>query len=315
MKRRPAAGEEIFLTEAYSGIMLRGGVWVQKCVKSWAGIGNPRPGEWKEHCWYEYHTIPPSRYGSGDRGEEESGCTKYEMCHYDGGSGTSGGGSSPTIPLHANLNKLFKGVVNLANCDIDKLNRAYEEMRRECFYEYIDNYLSANNVRLGKISIGNTSGQAAIDENGNLSFYDYNEITAENLKHEWIHLFQRQYHHLTSFGNKAGMMEFELALAQDILFFIEIQGDWPNHAHSWAAWKTKQEKYQKEYMNWLKEITTDGRGYPTAIDNIKFQYFSEVFGEISRSYHTNKGYVYGNHAYSSSAIQALFNQAKKHCNK
>lgn len=111
------------------------------------------------------------------------------------------------------------------------------------------------------------------------------------------------------------MMEFELALAQDILFFIEIQGDWPNHAHSWAAWKTGKEDYKDHYMNWLKEITTDGRGYPTAIDNIKFQYFSEVFGEISRSYHTNKGYVYGNHAYSSSAIQALFNQAKKHCNK
>ncbi len=301
LNRRPQSG---IIFRIDSGVTTRQGwFWRRKCVQYWAGGDvEPKPYEWKQHCWWLF---------DGGHGGYPDPDDDVMVGH--GNIPIPPGDFDPS--LDTEIQKLFKGKCNLNHEDIKKLNKAYEEMRQECFYEYIDNYLKKNNVRLGNISKGNTFGQASIDEKGNLRFYDSGEIIAENLKHEWIHLFQRQYHHMTSFGNKAGMMEFELALAQDILFFVEIQGNWLEHAHSWAAWSMEYEKYQKEYMNWLKEMTADGRHYPTAIDNIRFNFFSSVFGEVSISYNRSRGYVYGNNAYTSSAIQTLFKQAKKHCNK
>ena len=189
-------------------------------------------------------------------------------------------------------------------------------MRQKCFYEFIDNYLAKNNVQLNNINIDpNYGGQAGVSSTGNLTFWNSDEINSHNLSHEWIHLFQKQYNSMSSFGDKRGMMEFELALTQDILKFIEIGGKWKTTAYSWACWGGRNEKYRDEYMTWLMNITQDGKSYPSAIDNNKFQYFSHSFGEVSISYSTNRGYTYGNISYNSSAIQSLFNQAKNHCNK
>lgn len=68
-------------------------------------------------------------------------------------------------------------------------------------------------------------------------------------------------------------------------------------------------------MQWLLTITSKGARFPTAIDNAKFQCFSRAFGEVSISYNTDRGYTYGSGNYTSSAIQALFIQAKSFCNK
>lgn len=69
------------------------------------------------------------------------------------------------------------------------------------------------------------------------------------MKHEWIHIFQKTFLNISSFGDMAGMVEFEVALVQDILKFIEIGGNWKTTAHSWAVWKMSNENYKDDYMD------------------------------------------------------------------
>ncbi len=96
---------------------------------------------------------------------------------------------------------------------------------------------------------------------------------------------------MTSFGDKGGMMEFEVALTQDILKFIEIRGKTETVTHTWACYTTSKYKYENEYKykSWLNEITNKGTSYPVMINNNRFQYFSRAFGEVSISYNTNRG--------------------------
>ncbi len=237
--------------------------------------------------------------------------------YFNGGGG--GGGNPPPAgsELNSNLKKLFKGENNLSNEDTDRLNEAYEDMRENCFYETIDNYLMQNGVQLNNINMNpNYGGQAGINNLGDLTFWNSENINSENLSHEWIHLFQKEYYNMTLFGDKAGMMEFEVALIQDILMFIEVGGN-TNLAplYSWACISMKIPDYEKQYLGWLKNLTNNGTSYPSTIDTNNFLFFSNVFGDVSISYNKNKGYIYGNAAYGTSAIQALFNQANRHCNK
>jgi hypothetical protein len=276
-------------------------------------------------------SIPPtgglSSSSGGGGGSGSSGSS--------GNSSASSGGSSTgntlpeggidilpnpveRIPLHKDLKALFKGVCRIIDPDMDKLNKAYEEMREDCFYNNIDVYIRENGMSLKNIIIDPTMfGDASINSDGNLKFRNSIYITAENLKHEWIHLFQKHYHSLTAFGDKAGMMEFELALAQDILHFVKYKGkvsEGDGAFHIWACSKTGDDEDRKNYIDWLSDITAEGKAYPSAIDNEKFQDFSTAFGRVSISYNPDRGYVYGSNAtYPPSAIQALFQLAKKNC--
>lgn len=215
------------------------------------------------------------------------------------------------------MKSLFKGIHLLNDDETKKLNEAYLEMINECFYEYIDNYFKINNMKLRDILIAEPGwmGQAGINDLGDLKFADISQITVDNLKHEWIHLYQKQFHSMTTFGDKRGMMEFELALIQDILKFIEIKGEWKNTAYSWACSSQKHDKYRLEYMEWLIDLTDNGKRFPIAIENKMFQYFSIAFGEVSISYNTNRGYIYNNGNYMSISIQSLFIQAESFCSK
>ncbi len=65
-----------------------------------------------------------------------------------GGGGGGGYNPPPSTKLNSNLKTLFKGKNNLSNEDTEKLNKAHEEMGKNCFYEFIDNYLVRNNVQL-----------------------------------------------------------------------------------------------------------------------------------------------------------------------
>lgn len=235
--------------------------------------------------------------------------------YFNGGGG--GGGNPPPAgsELNSNLKKLFKGENNLSNEDTDKLNEAYEDMRENCFYETIDNYLMQNGVQLNNINMNpNYGGQAGINNHGDLTFWNSANINSENLSHEWIHLFQKEYHNMTLFGDNVGMMEFEVALIQDILIFIEVGGKW-KIPYAWACFSMGKDEYQEAYIAWLKAMTNNGTSYPSTIDINNFLFFSNVFGDVSIPYNKNRGYIYGNATYGTSAIQELFNLANQNCNK
>jgi len=52
-------------------------------------------------------------------------------------------------------------------------------MLKECFYGAVDNNLFDHYVKLNSISYGSV-GQVSIDSNGNLKFYNSNEINSWN---------------------------------------------------------------------------------------------------------------------------------------
>lgn len=189
-------------------------------------------------------------------------------------------------------------------------------MRETCFYECIDNYLLMNNVRLRNIELRDWLGQVGISVEGDLCFFSSNDITAENLKHEWIHIFQKIHHKMDkSYGNKVGMMEFEVALVQDILYYIDIKGKSDRfYSRTWSCWNYFEEDYKEQYMKWLEEMTRKGEIYPEEIDKDKFMDFSNIFGDISISYNRERGYKYGKDmGYEPSAIRELFRMAKEYC--
>ncbi len=310
LKKRPVSGSR-FETEAE----LSTRAWTEKyhCTQGFAGF--EINGEYLEvstgwHCWssMQYLMANYDDFSGGGGGGSGS------FAPSPGGGGGGGGGYSPppATQLNSNLKTLFKGKNNLSNEDTKKLNKAYEEMRQNCFYEFIDNYLMRNNVQLNNINIDPSySGQAGVSSTGNLTFWNSDEINSHNLSHEWIHLFQRQYNSMSSFGDKRGMMEFELALTQDILNFIET-GDFAKFS-SWSNQSNLSIKEQEDYQKWVKMLTLNGTHYPSTIDNIRYQELSKIFGEYSIGYNANRGYIYGTNIYKSTAIQSLFNQAKLHC--
>lgn len=253
-----------------------------------------------------------------DDGSRDGGGVYIDNSGGGGSNNNNNNNRPPRVSLDPRLKELFKGEHDLDTEYIEKLNYAFNKMKKECFYDYIDYYLRQNNVQLRNIYIAEPGwyGQAAITSSDDLKFADISQITAYNLKHEWIHLYQKQFHNINRFGKNLGMVEFELALIQDILKFIEIRGDWENTAYSWACTTTTNYKHQQAYMDWLLDLTNNGTAYPTTIKDEKFQEFSEAFGDVSISYNTSRGYTYGDKSsYKPSAIQSLFSRAKSYCNK
>lgn len=210
---------------------------------------------------------------------------------------------------------MFKRGTTLNKEEKEKLEDAYKKMRDECIYEYIDNYLQSQNVSLGSIYIAPPGwmGLAGVTNSGDLKFADSDEITPEALKHEWFHLFQMEYHGMSSF-EELGMMEWEQALFQDILVFIEVKGKRDPEDHIWACASMSKGNYREEYLDWLSTLTNKGKSFPNKIDNSNFEHFAEVFGDVSISYNVRNGYNYSNTSYTTSAIQSAFVAAQKYCN-
>ncbi|HKL71449.1 MAG TPA: hypothetical protein VJ855_02240 [Marinilabiliaceae bacterium] len=209
---------------------------------------------------------------------------------------------------------MFKRGTTLNKEEKEKLEDAYKKMRDECIYEYIDNYLQSQNVSLGSIYIAPPGwmGLAGVTNSGDLKFADSNEITVEALKHEWFHLYQKEYHSLSSYTER-GMMEWEQAFFQDILIYIEIGGNRNGITYGWACFEIGNTSYEKDYLDWLSTLTNKGTTFPTNIDNSNFEHFADVFGDVSRSYNKSRGYNYSNTNYKPTAIQSIFAGAEKHC--
>jgi len=139
-----------------------------------------------------------------------------------------------------------------------------------------------------------------------------NEITAEALKHEWFHLYQKEYHSLSSY-TEPGMMEWEQALFRDILMYIKAGGNTESIAYNWACSRTGKEGYRIEYLDWLSTLTNKGTTFPNNIDNSNFEHYADVFGDVSITYNKSRGYNYSNTNYKPTAIQSIFAGAEKHC--
>lgn len=285
---------------------------IERCWDVYTGYIDKETG--KEHLTFSYRMCSTQiilTMVSAIAIHDEHGGS-YE---WNSGGGGGGGSSISPITIKASLRKLFKGECILDDEGIKKLNKEYDKMKENCFYNFIDNYLKENKIQLKNISYG-SGGQASVSNIGNLRFGSNADITAENLSHEWIHLYQMQYHKLLNTDMKSirGMMEFELAFIQDILALIENKGDDKSIARFWAG-EGRGEITKLEYIGWLKKITHNGTQYPTSIEHLTFLNYSKEFGEGSISYNVEKGYIYGNAAYRAYAAQALFRQAKEHCNK
>lgn len=257
-----------------------------------------------------------------DTEEEDDDCNDPCLCYGDCDEEPSDSSNPPTTDnnpkpkenLWQRILNLFKKGSRLNANDQKKLEDAYKKMREECIYEYIDNYLQSQNVSLGSIYIADPGwmGQAAVTNSGDLKFADSNEITAEALKHEWFHLYQKEYHSLSSY-TEPGMMEWEQAFFQDILMYIKIGGNRNGITYSWACFEIGNTSYEKDYLDWLSTLTNKGTTFPTNIDNSNFEHFADVFGDVSRSYNKSRGYNYSNTNYKPTAIQSIFAGAEKHC--
>ncbi len=158
---------------------------------------------------------------------------------------------------------------------------------------------------------------AGVSNKGNLMFNTRGDIQAQNLKHEWIHLTQYQKHNRfnKNIDDIQGMMEWEVALVQDILYFVEIKGKADEVAHHWAAVGSGEElePYREEYFTWLRKMTNNGTSYPHNIDDISFMDFSKIFGATSREYPASSAYIYGTPNYRPYALEELFRQANENC--
>ncbi|GEM_PF-1910479 len=279
-------------------------------------IGSEYNGKYEEvgvnwHCWdtwvYEQKQC--------DHLDDNDGSGSGPMPGGGGGGGgylppDSGDGYTPpskVTPLSPTLKALFKGVNSLTDADTENLNKAVEEMLQKCFYETINNYLLQNNVQLRDIRINpDYQGQAGVNNLGDLTFRSSDEINTEQLSHEWIHLYQKARNNMTTFGDKRGMMEFEVALVQDIKNFVEF--DSFEKFSTWSNQISLSREDQFKYQNWIQRITNNGADYPREIDNSTFQEMSLLFGKYNSAYSPDRGYIYGSNIYDTSTIRILFIQ-------
>lgn len=213
--------------------------------------------------------------------------------------------------LQSTLRTLFpNGVTNLSAGDITNLNNAFNEMNKKCIYSFINDQLVSNNVTLGSIMI--EFGEAArVTSLGNLKFCYSSDITAESLEHEWIHLYQRFISKVDLFNTaNKGMCEFERQLMGDIKEFVRIAGiESFSYNYNWACYNMGNDDHKIEYITWLNQLTSNGTSYPSSIDDVKFRYFANIFGDVFLAYNKSKGYDYTNPAYRPVSASQLFS----HC--
>lgn len=160
---------------------------------------------------------------------------------------------------------------------------------------------------------GSSLAQASLDEKGNLNFYGEENITAVNLAHEWIHMYQIAFNHEHAPLDKeyAGMMEFELAVVQDILVFANNPDQLYNRdqtsVHSTCSWASTvpikvRETIQSLNEAWLNKMFKEG--FPSHVNLNLFLTHSMLFGQYHPTY-TNEVYKYGDKSYGVESINHL----------
>ena len=209
---------------------------------------------------------------------------------------------------------------------------------QNCYIDAIYNYLSGENYNFDYVSVGSEAGSAAAtatyrDANNNITrkdllFYNDECIGWQSFGHELTHLFQYQQGENTN-TDMRGMMEYERALMDDILFMAQFKGDWDAVPSDEWYRKPYQLLYEdviaensqakdeiniknKEYKKWLSDITR--KGIPSSISYDDFMKWVSTFSKYDRRYNENKGYLYDGIEYQPTSLNKILKLANENCN-
>ena len=223
--------------------------------------------------------------------------TQYTFCY-----------TSPYTPL--------QGEYGGGDPYIGDTNGSLNNNLQKCLFKQITDQLISKNFRLGEIVMDPSSiGSGGIRSSGNLVFGNSESINDETLFHEWFHIAQWKLNGINIFAKEnEGMAEFENALFQDIIETIRIGGNFlgsgttlPFALYGARTIHELRTKYREEYQDWLKLLTQNGIRYPESIPSNEFLDFVRKFGEVSRSYNIDRGYVYSNNSFQPKTMISLFN--------
>ena len=247
-----------------------------------------------------------------------------------------GDGSTDETPSFPNSDGIINNTSQLTEEQKELLEEAIKTARAQnCYIDAIYNYLSGENYNFDFVSVGSEAGGAAAtatyrDANNNITRKDllfYNEecIGWQSFGHELTHLFQYQQGENTN-TDMRGMMEYERALVDDILFMAQFKGDmgavppeeWYRKPYlllyddkSNIQDKKVWEQVKKEYRAWHNKITKDG--IPSSISYTDFMKWVSLFAEGDRRYGEDKGYQYENIEYQPVSLNKILEIAKENC--
>ena len=260
-----------------------------------------------EYCYYVDDGLDGGSSGSGGHG----GSSGHGG---SGGGGDLGGyeGETPeqsTLCMSDDLKKLFQ-CHYLDAKNIAKLSAGLAAILENPAYKKLFDEMTAD-LAMGEslfnaIKIDpNTRATAAVSitANGevNLKFCGEYAISEESIQHEFYHLYQVFHNHI-SIGSMMTAcslnMEFEQALFQDIVKYVEIRGAWDardennvlKYDHKWACWEYNPLGgtigNQADYMDWLGSLTHNGTKYPVNIDRKEFNEWTLFFRSVKTAYVT-----------------------------
>lgn len=250
----------------------------------------------------------------------------YTECIDDGSSDGGGGGyignpTDPSAPTKSHVEKIIKNADRLNSQQLEKLEKAIEEMEKKiCYAKQIINYLESegftfNSVYMNPNLGGGMAGAGnSVSSNGtvDLVFRGEDDITYGTFAHELVHLFQI---HLGVYSGtiSRGMMEYERALIDDIMYYSKIKGNkklsdaWYEKAlrspfvygeqpwdkadlEEWDKSKEIWKKKQAKYLKWLRGLTK--KGTPSSISSDDFKEWISLFSNQNRPYIPDRGYDY-----------------------
>lgn len=236
----------------------------------------------------------------------------YRECKDPSGNGGYGGGGGG-MPTQLKMKEIIRNTDKLTEEQQKRLEKAIKEMMdKMCYAGAIFNYLVENGAIFNSVSIdpeleGNAAN-AINPKNGEieLRFKTEDDITFESVAHEIIHRLQHKLGVYSGLDSR-GMMEYERALINDIMFYSKYKGNVPT-----AGWYDKQDpcvsgdrpgdneiervkewrKNDMVYREWIQEITRFG--IPTSILISDFTKWVYPFSQFRRPYSIERGYKYDN---------------------
>lgn len=248
----------------------------------------------------------------------------YTVCDDEGGSsdgGYIGGNNTPTTPSkpkYPNIIRIIQDTTKLSAEQLDKLDEAISQMEKKmCYAKKILDYLNSQGFMFNSVYIdpnlamsGANAANSIKGEIINLTFAEEDNITYGTFAHELTHLFQ-EYLGKTPKTEK-GMMEYERALIDDIMYYAQAHGK-ETFGDKWieksmrsafvygdppAGCTVKDSRYKaydktkQDYLAWLSSITSNG--VPKSIPNDSFKKWVSLFSEHSKPYAPNPtiGYNY-----------------------
>lgn len=313
-------------------IMTRGVLIVEKCVYAYVEVDG-RDYYKGTHCWVSDIAIDDeSWYGDDDPFDYED-IPLDKVLPYGRDEGGGDAGSSPTVPdsvKYSFSTKIIKDLTRLNQSQKDSLENAIQQMKNKlCYGEAVYEYLVRNNIFYDSVSINpQMLGEASCGiypETGKVSlkFKSSENMTYVDYNHEQIHLLQ---HSLGSYSlDNRGMMEYERALIDDLMFYAKFKGK--NSEITFDDWREKQpligsdltsentdylklKDLVKEYKEWLIKMTKEG--IPSLVSKEDFDRWKNLYSKTIISYSPERGYKY-NIEYSPKALQTVLNLSGNHC--